>query len=162
MGYRQDLIVLTEYYTPDRIKIIRVNFPNHQYNLHPSENLQFPVEFIPTLKRYPEITLRIGNIHGNIHHFLMDYAANHEGMFPLADIFIEREIYETIQVLESSILETTENTLSVLGILRAEEILNKIGYRYELEIDKNRSLEDVLRKELAQPFLRRFRNLLEE
>jgi len=121
-----------------------------------------PIEFIPTVKRYPEVTLELEGVPTALHYGLLDFAANHSGEFPAVNVLIRRKDFEDVNITDGSILATTEDKATILGVLHAQDILNKIGYGYELQREETKRLGILGEKEDSQPFLRRFRFLLEE
>lgn len=159
MGYQQDLIMLTEFCPLPNLKEIRIFVPKLHGGIFTARG---PVEFTSTTKRYPEVAADIHGVEFTLSEELFCYAANNNGQFPDASIVLLREYERAIHLDNVTFLGIINNKMSILCDLRAEDILDKIGYGYELCVEKNEHIKGLEKKETDQPFLERFRFLVED
>lgn len=170
MGQRQDIIVLTKAFSFDRIKQIQVVMASSYVALadkilvHPSPDWT-----------YPDVVLSLEMKGEDLWWRALDYQVNHRDEYPPVEIQVIRNDAPQITITDGTLTHLFERTAEVIGkmscrefkdlltgeVITEEQIHSDTCRLREERIIRER-IERLVRVEKKQPFLTRFRNLLED
>lgn len=109
----------------------------------------------------PSIILKIDGLCHTLDNKVTTYLAAHSGQYPEVNIHIVHKKKLRIDLLHCGILHLDDSSLRVIGELSVASLANLIRNEYEIRTDKSITKE-IREREIANPFLTRFRIILED